>query len=86
MGSNLDCEGLGRFATVPQSRAIMPTKQYHVQRMVPLRTEQNAQERSDAFSLAPLNIVSSRAGERDQSATGQSFLRKGAAEGRGTVS
>jgi hypothetical protein len=40
MGSNLDCEGLGRFATAPQSRGIMPTEQFHVQRMVPLRTKQ----------------------------------------------
>ena len=34
MGSNLDCEGLGRFATAPQSSGIMPPKQYHVQRTV----------------------------------------------------
>src|SRR3984885_268484 len=40
MGSNLDCEGLGRFATAPQSRGIMPTEHFHVQRMVPLRTKQ----------------------------------------------
>jgi hypothetical protein len=39
MGSNLDCEGLGRFATAPQSRGIMRAQKFYVQRMVPLPTE-----------------------------------------------
>jgi hypothetical protein len=62
MGSNLDCEGLGRFATAPQSRDIMPTKQFYVQRMVPLRTEHEGRAKPamwlNAFRLRSLYVVS----------------------------
>jgi hypothetical protein len=48
MGSSLNCEGLGHFATAPKSRRIMRAKKVCVQKMVPLRTERIARERSDA--------------------------------------
>ena len=38
MGSNLDCEGLGRFAAAPQSSWIVRARKFHVQAKYPATT------------------------------------------------